>query len=626
VTNPDLETEANQVYGIRPSPLQVQERGSTAIVNAYFDILIRYGDQNVTLNLLDMIDVNQLGGTLDVRLRNLEYDLTSSIQRTVYGFRSLDAVLGSLDAPATLTLYVTPGTLPEKLREAPTLINTVAADIQRRAEGKVQFNTVDMSAPTAGITPQELADRYQIQPIAAAFFSPDTFYLHMVLQVGEKNQVIFPTGEFSEAEIRTSIESALKRLAPGFLQVVGVWTPPATPQVNQFGQQTPVIQRFSRVTEALRKNYEVRTVDLSSGQVSAEINALVVIGPQNLTDTERYAIDQFLMRGGSVLVAAGNYKINVDQFTGGLRVEAVAGGLAEMLASYGIQVEQQLVLDKRNVPFPIPVQRNVGGITVQEIQAINYPQFVDVRPDAMDRSSPIVGNLQAVTLNWASPITLDTAKNEGRTVSALLKSSAESWMTTDTSTEPNPNLYPETGFPVGTPQQPYTLAVAVEGSFSSFFTGRTTPLAATPDAAQPPQPQATPTPAQSFVSSSPASARLVVVGSLEFINDTVLDLSGRLGSDDRTLNNLLFMQNVVDWFAQDSGLATIRARGTASRLLRPLADGEQTRWEVGNYAVVILALVGFGVLWQVRKRSEPPMELDLPKTPTALPEKSAQPE
>jgi ABC-2 type transport system permease protein len=609
ITNPELETEANQVYGIRPTPLQVQERGSTAIVNAYFNILIRYGDQNVTLNLLDMIDVNQLGGEVDVKLRNLEYDLTSSIQRTVYGFRSLDTVLDTLDAPTTLTFYVTPNTLPENLQKAPELVNTVAADIQRRAPGKFEFRTVNMAEANAGVTPQQLFDRYQIQPIAASFFSTDTYYLHMVLEVGEKNQVIFPTGAFSEAEIRSSIDAALKRLAPGFLQIVGVWTPPDAPQVNQFGQQSPTLQRFSRVTEALRKNYEVRTVDLNTGLIPAEINALVVIAPSNLSEEARFAIDQFLMRGGSVFLAAGNYQIGVDQFTGGLTLQPVTGGLSDLLDSYGIKVDQQLVLDTRNVPFPIPVQRNVGGVTVQEIQAINYPQFVDVRPDGMDRGSPIVSNLQAVTVNWGSPIVLDPAKNEKRTVQTLLKSSAESWITTDTATEPNPNLYPETGFAVGATRSVYPLAVAVEGSFSSFFTGRQPP-APTPDPAQ--QPTATPAPPRSFIPISPSNARLVVVGSLEFINDTVLDLSGRLGSDDRTLNNLQFVQNAVDWFVQDTGLASIRARGTSSRLLRPLADGEQTRWEVGNYLFVVLALVAFGVMWQVRKRSEPPMPLDLP--------------
>ncbi|MBC7256222.1 MAG: Gldg family protein, partial [Chloroflexi bacterium] len=90
-TDPEKENEANQVYGIRPTPFQVTGRYETAIVNAYFDILIRYGDQSATLGFRDLIEVKERpDGTVDVGLRNLEYDLTSAIKKTVYGFQSVD--------------------------------------------------------------------------------------------------------------------------------------------------------------------------------------------------------------------------------------------------------------------------------------------------------------------------------------------------------------------------------------------------------------------------------------------------------------------------------------------------------------------------------------------------------
>ncbi len=51
----------------------------------------------------------------------------------------------------------------------------------------------------------------------------------------------------------------------------------------------------------------MRSIDLQAGQVPPDVDTLVVIAPQNMTDKERYAIDQYLMRGGSVIVGAGNY-------------------------------------------------------------------------------------------------------------------------------------------------------------------------------------------------------------------------------------------------------------------------------------------------------------------------------
>lgn len=618
ITNPELEAEANQTYGIRSTPLQVTDRGGAALVNAYFNILIRYGDQNVVLGISDLIEVNQLGNTLDVHLRNLEYDLTSSLQRVVNGFQSLDAVLAALNQPAKLTLFVTPSTLPDTLKTAPDVITSVASNIKSHANGKFDFQMVDLSKTNVDL--QALRAKYQIEPIATDFLASSTFYLHMLIEIGDKNQVIYPTSQVSETETRNNIEAALKRLAPGFLPTVGLWVPSNRSQNDPFGQQQP-IQQYTTVSDALRKNYDVRSVNLSTGQVPDGINALVIIAPHNMTDLERYAVDQFLMRGGSIFVAAGNFQI-ASSPTGGLGLEPLTNGLQDLLTSYGIKVEQQLVLDTQNAPFPVQVNRNVNGVTVQDVQALNYPQFVDVRSNAMDHSSPIVASLPAVTMNWVSPITVDATQNAKRTVVTLFRSSPNSWATTDTTAEPNLDLYPETGFPVGATRSAYPLAVAVKGSFTSYFKGRPSPFAsqATPGAPGP-----TPTPSQTsteFVQQSPDSAQIIVVGSSEFLDDTVFGLLSRLGGQDRSQPNLQLVQNSVGWFVEDTALASIRSRGTSARLLAPLSQAEQSRWEVFNYVFALLAVVALGIIWQLRKRSEKPIPLlpmERPAEPPNMP-------
>src|SRR5690606_20903223 len=142
---------------------------------------------------------------------------------------------------------------------------------------------------------------------------------------------------------------------------------------------------------------------------------------------ERFAIDQYLMQGGSLVVAAGNYVVTPDMFTGSLGIQAVNNGLRDLLLHYGVDVQQALVMDPQNEPFPVVVNRQVQGFQVQEYQAIPYPFFVDVRPEAMDRENVVASNLAAVTLNWASPVVLDEAANAGRTTSVLLRSTDASW-------------------------------------------------------------------------------------------------------------------------------------------------------------------------------------------------------
>ena len=607
--DPDVEAEANQTYGIRPMPFQVAGRYETSIINSYFDILIRYGDQNVVLGFQDLVEVEMLrDGNVDVRLRNLEYDLTSSVKRVVYGFQSVDAVLAALEEPAELTVYLTPDTLPQDLADVPLTIEKVAQDIAGESNDKFAYTVVDPDAPGSPITRQELYDRYGVQPYAVSLFSGESYYLHMVLQVGDQAQVVYPSGALAEADVRTAIESALKRVSPGFLQVVGLWTPPAQPTQDAFGQMQQPISSWQRLGDSLRQEYEVRTVDLGTGQVPADVDVLMVVAPQGMTGKERFAIDQYLMRGGSVILAAGNYGVTIDQFAGGLGLQPLDGGLREMLAEYGIQVEESLVMDPQNEPFPVPVVRQVGDFQVQEIQALDYPFFVDVRADGMASDSPIVSNLPAVTLNWASPVTIDEEKNAEREVTALLKSSPASWTQADTNIQPNFELYPDQGFMVGDEQRSYTLAVSVQGVFESAFKGQPSPFdeSASEEGDEAAEAVEGPTPAT--IESSPETARLIVLGSAEFVDDIVFEISSSL-TRDRYLNSLKLMQNGVAWSTEDTDLLSIRSRGTYARLLAPLTERAQSYWEGANYVVALLALVVIGIVWDTQRKNERPMEL-----------------
>ncbi|MDY7075673.1 MAG: Gldg family protein [Chloroflexota bacterium] len=614
-TDPDKEAEANQVYGIQPMPFQVAGRYETSIINSYFDILIRYGDQNVVLNFSDIIEVEAGRDEVNVRLRNLEYDLTSSIKKVVYGFQSVESVLAALDTPAELTVFLTRNTLPEWMADVPATIEKVGQEIASESNGKFTYTMIDPDVPGSPITRQELYETYGLQPYAVSIFSSETYYFHLVLQVGDQAQLVYPSGELSEADVRTAIESALKRSAPGFLQVVGLWTPPAVPTQDMFGQMQQPLSSWQQIGEALRQEYQVHNVDLSTGRVPSDVDVLVVIAPQGMTDKERFTIDQYLMRGGSVIIAAGNYGITLDQFAGGLGLKPLDGNLREMLSSYGVQVEESLVMDPQNEAFPVPVVRQVGNFQVQEYQAIDYPFFVDVRASGMATESPIVSNLPAVTINWASPITIDEEKNAEREVTTLLQSTPNSWIQTDINIQPDFDLYPDLGFLVGDERKSHTLAVSVQGVFESYFKDKPSPFGEdvfSAELEQPPDtgeaetaPEHIPT-----IEVSPETSRLIVIGSAEFVDDVVFDISSNLTLD-RYLNSLKLMQNGVAWSTEDLDLLSIRSRGTYARVLKPLTESQQSRWEIANYVVALAAIVAIGVVWNTWRKNEQPIQLTM---------------
>ncbi|MGC8960234.1 MAG: Gldg family protein [Chloroflexia bacterium] len=591
--DPNLEAEANQVYSIFPEPFRVTGRYETGIINSYFHILVRYGDQNTVLTYRDLIEVTtNPDGSVDVRLRNPEYDLTRSIKKVVYGFQNVEAMLAALDRPAELTLYATPQTLPESLAAVPDTIAKVAGEMVEKSRGHLTFRTVDPDAPDSPITRQQLYDRYGIRPIATSLFTSESFYLHMVLAMGDQVQVIYPGLQMGESDIRTAIEAAIKRIAPGFMKVVGLWTPSLPPTQNIFGQLQQPLSSWDQARQALQEEYEVRTVDLRSGRVPEDVNALVLIAPQNLTETERFAVDQYLMRGGSVIVAAGNYGLTADPITGWPMLQPLENGLGTLLAAYGVRVEPGLVLDLQNDPWVVRIERAVAGQTVSQLAAIDYPYFVDIRRSGMAGNSPIIADLQAVTLHWTSPISVTPALERQTTV--LLRSSPNSWVTTEVPTDLE--MYPAEGFPPPKELRSYPLAVAVQGVFQSAYKGQSPPKL--PGGEEPP----------AVIESSPDTARLVVIGSAEFLDDLVFDVSSRLIGD-TYLNNLKLLQNAVSWATEDVDLLSIRTRGSFVRVLRPMEEGERSAWEVGNYAVALLALVALGVVWNIRRRREKPLPL-----------------
>ncbi len=384
---------------------------------------------------------------------------------------------------------------------------------------------------------------------------------------------------------------------------------------GQFAATQPLIT-YNLIREQLGQEYTLRSVDLASGQVPADIDTLVVFAPQDLTEEALFAVDQFLMRGGSVTLASNRYQIAADNFSGGLTLEqGTTTNLRDWLAFQGVEMADGLVLDPQNQPFPVTVVRDAGGFQIQEIQAVDYPYFVDVRPEGMDTDNPIAANLPAVTVNWASPVSLEEGSNENRESSVLLQSSPASWTRTATDIMPNFDLYPDLGFPVEGEQRAYPLAVSVQGSFESYFENRPSPFAqgdeeslldqgAAPEAG----PSAGDTGPLGTITVSPDSSRLVVVGSSTFVEDSILNLSGRL-TQERILNNLRFLQNVVDWSVEDLDLLSIRSRGSASRVLNPMTEGEQNTWEAVNYVVALAALLGVYYAWRQRVGNEEPLDM-----------------
>ena len=267
----DAESEAVDRYGVESTPFRLASKYETGIVNAYFAIVVRYADQYVRYGFDDLIEVEPLpDGDVDVRLRNLEYDLTRAIKKVVYGFRSTAELFERVSDPVRLTAVLTPGSLPEPLRGVVDAVRSAAQELEQKGGGKFEYEELDPESSQEAAA--AVYERFGARPMSLGLFSDAQFYLYGFLESGGRLEQLALTGEgISAATIREAIENSLQRQTPGFLKTVGVVVPaPGLPpevlmQLQMQGQRVPQPPpEFEQVQSFLRRDYEVRTVDLGA--------------------------------------------------------------------------------------------------------------------------------------------------------------------------------------------------------------------------------------------------------------------------------------------------------------------------------------------------------------------------
>lgn len=595
----ELEEEIAELYDIKPVPFRVSARHEESVVNSYFHILIRYGDQHQSLSFDDLIEIYADEAGVDVKLRNLEYDITRSIKKVSQGFQNIESMFARMKEPASLTLYTTPGTLPEEFKDVPQRIRKVAEELADDSSGKLRFQEVDLTGKEE--QQKEIYEKYGFKPMAVDLFGEERFYLHLLLKAGDNLERIYIQGEPTEASVRTAVESGLKRGAPGFLKTVGLITEmpaPVPPDPNLPPQMQPPQPRpeYRMLEEALSEELNVKRIQGTDGTIPSDVDALIVARPGSLTEKQRFAIDQFLMRGGAVIALAGSYRISTEM--GRMSAMKTDVGLSEMLEKYGVEVADTFVLDKQNARFPVPVRESRGMFVLERIVMMDYPFFPDIRRDGFADGHLALSGLQNVVMNWASPLEIKD-KLDGRKAEVLIESSGGSWTYDGMEILPSSIEDAETAFqPTGEVKE-HPVAVAITGQFPSFFADRPSPLFGAEEKdseddadagpkAEPEENKEADRTGRTIKESAP-EARLAVIGSSEFASDLAAGLGEQIGGGVYR-NNFQLVRNLVDWALADTDLLAIRGSGSFARTLKPMEEDERNIWEVVNYIFVLAAL------------------------------------
>jgi ABC-2 type transport system permease protein len=586
--HPELEKEANEKYDIQPVPFQFASKYQATVVNSYFNILIQYGDQHQVLGFSDLIEVKmQSEADLEVELRNPEYDLTRVIKKILYAYQGSGELFDNIPHPVSFKGYISNDEkLPEVLKTLRKELDALLNELAQRSGGTLNIDIRDPDAE-GGILASQIKSDFGFRPMVASLLDTNTFWFYMTLEgSGRIIQVPLPE-QYDKAALELGMQAALKRFSRGFLKTVALHTPVSAPAM--FGMPSSG-KRFDQLRATLAEEHNLASADMQSGRIPDDADLLLLVSPDKLDIKQLFAVDQFLMRGGTVVVATSPFDIDIQDR---LSVRDNESALITWLSHNGIVLEEQLVLDPQNASFPIPVERHVGDYVFRETRMVSYPYFSDIRGAGIVQDDGLTTGLGQVTMTWPSPISLDAQKNQGRKVTRLLESSNQAWTSDSMGIEPNFEMYGELGFPVDNQRGAQLLAVTVEGQFESYFKDKPSPLLTddeeTDAVGEPTEGEETAPVITRVIDRSPESARIIVFASSSFLTDTMLDLASS-GTGTRYLKPLQLVENALDWSLEDRGLLAIRGRTNFSRTLNPLDRESQLFWESVNYGLPLFGL------------------------------------
>ncbi len=343
-------------------------------------------------------------------------------------------------------------------------------------------------------------------------------------------------------------------------------------------------QAFAPLRQELSRQYEVKNVPIDGGKaIDADVATLIIAGPKKeLTEREKYEIDQFIMRGGRALFLIDPILIQYE----GLNVSPLKTGLNDLLEHYGVKLNDNLVLDV-----------SMGQLTYSQgfmTVSTSYAYFIKVMKqyqyrtgetsDGLSQDSIITNQLESLMFPWAGSIELPPQGDASIETIALAKTSRGGW----TAQSPyNINPTNRQFQPPASVQQVHTVAASLSGVFKSFYAGKAIPPAEAAGSEE--GMAAKPTEEERTTKTESEATQIVVVGNSQFLQQ------GRPDGQ-------LFFLNTVDWLTLGEELINIRSHGATERPLKEISESEKFFLKFISIAGVPILVVAFGLVRFILRR------------------------
>ena len=301
-------------------------------------------------------------------------------------------------------------------------------------------------------------------------------------------------------------------------------------------------------TMLLRQTNTVKQVPLDAQVIDPSIQVLLVAEAQHLSEATQYAIDQFVMRGGRLMVMVDPWSeaMAASPTENGMPPTDTSSDLKKLFDAWGIEFDPTKVVGDLTGAWRVRASEN------QPNQAVDYVAWFNIR-DGINHDDPAMADLQQVTV--ASAGYLQKAPNASIDFTPLLSSSSQSEVIpVDEVKMPEPAKVLASFKPSGGPR---VIAARIHGVLKSAFTGP-------PELAKG---QTRPANFPAYIAQTSAPANLVVVADSDVLADRFwVRISNFFGQPTEVpfSDNGPFLANLIDTLAGGNALIGLRARGDTS--------------------------------------------------------------
>jgi ABC-type uncharacterized transport system involved in gliding motility auxiliary subunit len=454
-------------------------------------------------------------------------------------------LLAGLNRDVTLKFYYSKSspTAPVALKQYASRILDLLRECELASDGRIAVEVFD---PQPDSDEEEWAQRYGLagQPIGP-LGAGGLAYLGIVAIAGTKEAAIPVIAPDVEPQLEYLIGQLISETTRDQKRKVGVMSP--LPVLGDFG--TPYAFRMGAepwiVITELKKTFDVVQVDRSNEPVPDDIETLVVIHPRGFTLKDAFRLDQFVMRGGKLVIFQDPLCLT-DADPSGQDLRAMVNARSELnrlTRDWGYEMDPV-----RAVADPKAATRVRFGTGIAE----RSMSWMTLRRENLDEQEIATASLDFMYVPFAGAFKGKAA--DGLTATTLIRSSeGAGTMGTFTAMSATPDLKD-----FAKEVETLPIALRLSGRFKSSF----------PEG-MPLEPGETNMSASAWTNVLKESAKdtsVVLVGDVDMLSDRVAVERLPFGNVyQRTCDNIDFAVNVIGQLTGDDALITLRSRNTYRR-------------------------------------------------------------